>query len=424
LRTSGRVDTKRVKDRALAKKKKSSKSKGNGPSKAWFILLILLLGGTGAYLYLKPTRVVVPDLVGMTRLEAETVLKGMQLQVVLRKEMSDDPSVKADQVIKQTPKAQTEVPVGGVVTLYIADTPAGLVIPDVKGKTRSEAEDVLRRLGLEVEFKEESSNKVEIGKVVSQDPLAGPSSLVKGDAVTLVISGGRGEQTVPELAELSLDFARQRLKDLGLEMVVMEVAQSGFSAGDPVTVLRQEPVAGTKLPVGSRVTVFIPIPPPRVDRPNDPTSTTVHAPRLEGLTVAQARELAATEGVVLELVEEPEDSSVITFQDPPPGDPLPEDDPSVVVRTVKSAVVPGLAGLTESDARAEVEKAELTVGSIKKSYGPVAGEVLGQRPSAGIEVLAGSSVDLVLADPSLAPDSAQNPNPTPTPAFTPAPWVE
>ena len=98
--------------------------------------------------------------------------------------------------------------------------------------------------------------------------------------------------------------------------------------------------------------------------------------------------------------------------------------PSVVIRTVKSAVVPGLAGLDEPKARTEVEKADLTVGSIKRSYGPVAGEVLGQRPSAGIEVLAGSSVDLVVADPTLAPDSAQNPGPAPTPAFTPAPWVE
>ena len=408
----------------MAKKKKSSKNQGNGPSKAWLILLVLIVGGTGAYLYLKPTRVVVPDLVGMTRLEAETVLKGLQLQVEIRKEVSQDPAVNPEQVLKQTPGAQSKVPVGAVITLHVADKPVGLELPDVRGKTRSEAEDVILRLGLKVEFTEESSNKVEIGKVISQDPPPGPSSVMKGDKIMLVVSGGRGEQTVPELSELNLDFARQRLKDLGLEMQVMEVVQSGFSTGDAVTVIRQEPVAGTKLPVGSRVTVFIPIAAPLVDRPNDPTSTTLHAPRLEGLTVAQARSLAAKEGVILELVEAPEDSSVITFQDPPPGDPLPDGSPSVVIRTVKSAVVPGLAGLDEPKARTEVEKADLTVGSIKRSYGPVAGEVLGQRPSAGIEVLAGSSVDLVVADPTLAPDSAQNPGPAPTPAFTPAPWVE
>jgi beta-lactam-binding protein with PASTA domain len=408
----------------LAKKKKTSKGKGNGPSKAWLILLVLLLGGAVAYLYLKPSRVVVPDLVGMTRLEAETVLKGLQLQISLKKEVSQDPSVSPEQVLKQTPSAQSSVPVGSVVTLHIADKPSGLEIPDVRGKTRSEAEDILLRLGLIVEFKEESSDKVEIGKVILQKPVPGPSSLAKGDTVTLVISGGRGEQTVPDLAELNLDFARQRLKDLGLEMRVLEVVERGFAAGDSVTVLRQEPLAGTKLPVGSRVTVFIPIPAPRVDRPNDPTSTTLHAPRLEGLTVAQARALAAEEGVILELVEAQQDNSVITFQDPPPGDPLPDDSPSVVVRTVSSAVVPGLAGLAEREARAEVEKAELVVGSIKRSYGPVAGEVLGQRPSAGIEVLAGSSVDLVVADPTLAPDTAQNNGPAPTPAFTPAPWVD
>ena len=384
----------------------------------------MIVGVGGAYLYLRPTRVTVPDLVGMSRLEAETILKGLQLQVELKKDVSVDPAVKPEQVLKQTPSAQTSVPVGTVITLTIADTPAGINLPDVSGKTRSEAEDQILRLGLEVDFREESSNKVAIGKVISQMPAPGPTSLRKGDKVTLIISGGRGDQKVPELSELTPEFARERLAELGLEMVVMEVVKPGFSDGDPVTVLRQEPAAGTKLPVGSRVTVFVPIPAPLVDRPNDPTSTTVHAPRLEGLTVAEAREVAAAEGVVLELVEAPEDDSVITFQDPPPGDPLPHNSPSVVVRTVRSAVVPGLAGLSESEARSEVEKAELTVGSVKKSYGPVAGEVLGQRPSAGIEVLAGSTVDLVVADPGLAPDAAQNVAPTPTPAFTPAPWVE
>ena len=388
------------------------------------ILVALLIAGTGAYLYLKPTKVMVPNVVGMSRGEAEEALRGVKLQVDLKREVSDDPEVKPEEVLRQTPDAQTSVPQGSVVTLYVADKPVGIELPNVAGKTRSEAEDILRRLGLDVVFEEKSSNRVEIGKVISQEPKAGPSSLKKGDKVTLTISGGRGEQTVPELTELNPDFARQRLKELGLEMVVMQVAQPGFREGDPLTILRQEPAAGSKLPVGSRVTVFVPIPVPAFEQPNDPSSTTVHAPRLEGLTVAQARELAGREGVVIELAESAEDGAVITFQDPPPGDPLTSSSPSVVVRTAKSAVVPGLAGLTEKQARAEIEKADLTIGSVKKSYGPVSGEVLGQRPSAGIEVLAGSTVDLVVAEPGLSPDAAQNPDPVPTPAFTPAPWAD
>ncbi|MCA9779265.1 MAG: hypothetical protein KC800_21200, partial [Candidatus Eremiobacteraeota bacterium] len=65
----------------MAKKRKTQKGKGSGPSKAWIILLVLLIGGTGAYLYLKPSRVMVPNVVGMTRAEAEDALKGVRLQV-------------------------------------------------------------------------------------------------------------------------------------------------------------------------------------------------------------------------------------------------------------------------------------------------------------------------------------------------------
>lgn len=408
----------------MAKKQKKTKSKSSGPSRAWLLLLVLLAGGVGVYTFLKPTRVLVPNLVGMARAEAEVALKGLNLQVVVTTAASRDPEIKPDQVLNQTPAPQTPVPVGSVVTLNVAEKPVGIEIPDVVGKTRSEAEDEVRRLGLEASFKEASSNKVEIGKVISQEPAAGPSSLQKGDMVVLTISGGRGEQTVPDLVELTPAVARQNLKELGLEIVVMQVAQPGFLAGDIATVLRQEPSPGSKLPVGSRVTVFIPIPVPPLEHPDHPTSTTLHAPRLEGMTLARARELAEKEGIVMELAESAEESAVITFQDPPPGDPLPADSPAVVVRTSSSAVVPGLSGMSEKQARVAIEKADLVVGSVRKSYGPVAGEVLGQRPSAGIEVLAGSSVDLVIAEPGLSPDAAQVLDPLPTPAFTPAPWVD
>ena len=410
----------------MAKKKgKSTKSSGGkGPVQAWIILLILLVGGVGAYLYLKPTRVNVPDLVGKSRLESEQILQGLSLKVEVRQVASTDESVASNQVLEQTPAAGTEVPPGSVVTLMVADKPGGIVLPEVIGKTRSEAEDTLIRLGLKVTFVEKTSQSVAIGRVISQDPAPGASSLSKGDVVSLTISGGKGEQTVPDLRELTPEFARERLKELGLELSVSQVAQPGFKEGDKIVILRQEPPAGAKLPVGSRVTVFIPIPVPDVQQPNNPSSTSVHAPRLEGLTLGQAKKLAAANGIALELADSADEAAVITFQDPPPGDPLPKSNPAVVVETVKSAVVPGLAGMSEKEAKAEVKRADLTIGSVKKSYGPVAGEVLGQRPTAGIEVTAGSSVDLVIADPSLSPDSANNPVPVPTPAFTAAPWVE
>ncbi len=126
----------------------------------------------------------------------------------------------------------------------------------------------------------------------------------------------------------------------------------------------------------------------------------------------------------MKLAESASDSSTITFQDPPPGDPLYGSNPTVVVRVTASAVVPSVAGMTESQARARIERAQLTVGNVKRAHGKVAGEVIGQQPAPGIELVEGSTVDLVITDPSVSPDSANLIDPLPTPAFTPDPWVD
>lgn len=349
------------------------------------------------------------------------MLARLQLRAEVKKEEPGDSGAQAGEVLKQSPLAGKAVAPGSVVTISIADVLPGNPIPSVVGKTRSEAEDVLRRLGYEVKFKDVKSDKVKIGLVVSQSPKAG-ARLERGQAVTLSVSSGRGQQKVPNLVELTPSVARQQLQKLGLDLIVLQVAQPGFRNGDPVRILRQEPDAGSKVKPGSKVTVFIPIPAPEPVGPGQPGQGT-HAPRLEGRSVAEARKIASQNGVVLEFAESADDAAVITFQDPPPGDPLPGDG-AVLVRTAVSAVVPGVTGMTESEARARIEKAQLIVGNVKRSHGPVSGEILGQVPSAGIEVFAGSTVDLVVADSSLAPDSALNTPPTPTPAFTPAPWVE
>lgn len=411
----------------MAKKRKQAKNdKSGGMSWLTGILLLLVLGAGagGAYYYFKPNQVTVPDLVGQTEQEARATLALLSLDLEVKEASPNEgKDPKAGQIVRHTPEAGVRVAKGTKIIVYVHGTPPGVDVPSVVGKTRSEAEDILRRAGFKVQFTEAQSEAVEIGKVISQNPAAA-SRLEKGQLVMLTVSGGKGQQAVPDLKELPVAMAREQLKKLGLELVVLEVAQPGFRSGDPVTVLRQEPQAGSKLSVGSRVTVFVPIPVPGDASQNGGYDSSLHAPRLEGLTVAQARQLAKEEKVELEFADSADETAVITFQEPPPGDPLPKGSASVLVRTASSSVVPGVTGMNLEQAKKRIKGAELTLGAVKKSYGPVEGEVLGQRPSAGIEVLSGSQVDLVVADPKMSPDSAKAPGPTPTPAYTPAPWVE
>ena len=408
----------------MAKKKKTRRSSGGG-GKNWLILLFCLGLISGlAWLFLRPSQVEVPDLIGSSIEAAKSQLSKRDLQVTVSEKIVEGGTVKNGEVLEQSPEAKEMVPKATVVTLVVAKVNPGIPVPGVVGLTRSQAEDKLRRLGFEVDFVETQSQTVDVGKVVSQSPKEGTVDFPKGSTVVLKISTPKSDQKVPNLAGLGMSVARDVLIKKGFKMEVLQVASDTFREGDSVTVLRQEPAAGTLLPDGSKVTVFIPVPAPRPPVTPNHINKTVHAPKVEGLTVAQARIRANEAGVALELADSASEESVITFQEPPAGDPLSGSDPAVLVRVAKSAVVPGLSGVSLSEAKKRVQAADLTVGSVKKSYGEVPNEVLGQLPSPGIEVVAGSKVDLVVSDPSLNPEAASIPEPTPTPAFSPAPWVE
>ena len=406
----------------MARKKsdKASKSKGaGGGGKVVVVALLAFIAGCAAWLVFKPSKVLVPAVVGLTEARAGELIQASGLTVVTSVKETDLPD-QAGKVLLQTPPANSAVPKMSVVTIVIGKGPDGPSLPNLVGKTRSEAEDALLRLALKVQFQEAKSDSVPIGRVISHSPAAGEKVPPKG-TVTLVISGGIGDIEVPDLVNMTVEEARAALEALGLALDVAEVATDDFQEGQTAYILRQEPAAGQGTSAGAKVTVFIPIAPP-VGGAAPPTGGSAsHAPRFEGLTVGAAKKLAAEQGVQLDLADSGDESKTVTFQDPPPGDPL-SGDGSVVIRVSDSAVVPSLGGLSEAEARTRLEAAGLSVGQVKKSFGEVPGEVLDQRPSSGIEAVAGSTVDLVVADPGAPASSALAP--TPTPGFTPAPWVE
>lgn len=408
----------------MAEKRKRKGGKKTAPAsrspKLLAAGLLMFIGACAGWLLLKPSQVVVPSVVGKNEAEARRLVEASGLAVVFHTENVGE--LEQDGlVLTQDPPSGRAVPRMSVVTLVLAKGPDGIAVPDLVGKTRSEAEDELVRIALKVGFAESRSDTVPIGRVISHSPAAGEKVARQG-TVTLLISGGQGDITVPDLTNFTVTEARETLEAIGLSLDVAQVAQDDFREGDIAYVLRQEPSAGELISAGSRVTIFIPIPPPAGGGLNPAGALAGHAPRFEGLTVGAAKKLASDLGVVLELADSADASRLITFQDPPPGDPLPPSHASVVVRVSESAVVPRLGGLTESQARARLEQAGLSLGSVKRSYGEVSGEVLDQRPSSGIEAIAGSSVDIVISDPS-APASAAF-GPTPASDFTPAPWVE
>jgi beta-lactam-binding protein with PASTA domain len=143
--------------------------------------------------------VAVPDVVGKTAAEAEVEIQDAGLRISTSQEPSDD--VELGLVIRTDPEAGTEVELGATVAVVVSSGAEPIVVPDVTGRTESDARAELEDLGLVVEVRTESSEDVDEGLVVSTDPAAG-ATVEAGTTVTMTVSSGPEPQ--PDEARVAL----------------------------------------------------------------------------------------------------------------------------------------------------------------------------------------------------------------------------
>lgn len=115
----------------------------------WIAILIPLIAiGVALYLALKPQKVPVPNLIGAkSTFVAEQMLqhKGLMLNPNVQVQSSPKP---AGSVIGQTPKPSVSVKKGSQVSILIAAGSGLATVPQLKGKTVTEADQILTKAGL------------------------------------------------------------------------------------------------------------------------------------------------------------------------------------------------------------------------------------------------------------------------------------
>jgi serine/threonine-protein kinase len=117
-----------------------------------------------------PAPRVVPDgLVGASRSSAVAALEGIQLVPQVTEQYSD--TVSRGVVLSSAVAPGTEVPRGSAVGLVVSAGPRPIVVPDVSGRSGSEAASVLEAAGFTVSGIEGSPT----GAVIATDPVAGES---------------------------------------------------------------------------------------------------------------------------------------------------------------------------------------------------------------------------------------------------------
>ncbi|MBV8601036.1 MAG: Stk1 family PASTA domain-containing Ser/Thr kinase [Candidatus Eremiobacteraeota bacterium] len=193
-----------------------------------------------------PAPVVVPDLVTHTLGDAQAVLSKAKLNVNVQRVALD--GVPEDQVASQDPVAGSKVDAGSTVTLTVSTGPAMLGVPDLGGKTASDASDALVAAG----FNPKITYTIQAGSdgsVFAQDPA--PSAQARKGATVNVMVAVPG--TVPDVAGLTLDAAKATLVRLGYKPGNVSYVQEGQDG----TVARTEPAAHAQLNVGETVSLYV-----------------------------------------------------------------------------------------------------------------------------------------------------------------------
>ena len=139
----------------------------------------------------------------------------------------------------------------GVMRIY-TQVVSSAVAPDVRGVPMEEAENVIRREGLNWQRRDVNHDTIALGVVISQIPEA-DTPMMKGDSVVVTVSLGPLVSQVPDVMNLSRDEATAKLKEKGFGMVVFRIA----SNEDVGTVLSQNPQKNMPAPLGSEVEVTV-----------------------------------------------------------------------------------------------------------------------------------------------------------------------
>ena len=131
-----------------------------------------------------------------------------------------------------------------LITSNRAQEPEQVAIPqNIIGMSSIEAQRTLEGLGLNVEQGQTiASDTVEKGKVAATDPKPG-TKVDPGSTVTIQLSSGAAEITVPDVSGQTQDAARKTLEDAGLQVGSVKYEDDSKVAADRV--IRTTPEAGS-----------------------------------------------------------------------------------------------------------------------------------------------------------------------------------
>src|SRR6185312_11767034 len=275
---------------------------------AWVLAALALAAiVVGVVLLTRTGTVTVPHVVGQGVQSASAELRAAGLKVAVERTASGRP---AGQVLAQSPAGGAHAKEDSTVALIVSNGPAPVQVPTVVGLSQQKAIKQLTAAGLSVNrVVQQPDGTVPAGDVISTSPAAG-QSVARGSEVTVVVSSGPQQTSVPDVVGLTQQQAQQTLGSRSFDVTI---AQKETDTNAPGTVVSQSPAAGRRVDPGTGVTIVVARAIPTVDVPD-----------LSGQTRSEASDTLTAAGLVPRVASRDVTDSgldgLVVAQDPPAGE--------------------------------------------------------------------------------------------------------
>ncbi|UEA30813.1 Stk1 family PASTA domain-containing Ser/Thr kinase [Granulicatella elegans] len=220
----------------------------------WLLLLMISVIGIMTFVFLRssPKEVQVPDVTNLTEAAAKIKLADAKLSVTDVIQVQSD-EIESGKVIETNPKAGSTVKEKSKVTIKVSSGKEAVIMKDYRNKTYEAARDELKKLGFTVEKKEENSDSVEAGKVISQS--IAPNQKVEGKdtVITLVVSKGETSIKMANLKGYTREGAIEYANTNNLNLTITE--EENDATVD--TVISQSIREGSNIKKGTPLTIVL-----------------------------------------------------------------------------------------------------------------------------------------------------------------------
>lgn len=276
-----------------------------------------------------------------------------------------------------------------------------IAVPDVTGKTLEEAKSSIQSAGFTVGTTTQSySDKVDSGKVISQDPTANTKK-AKGTAINLTVSQGAQTIEVPNLSGMTADEAKKTLQASGLKYQAGTAEYSDTVEKDHI--VRQDVAAGSKVAKDTVVTYYLSL-----------GSEGSSVPNVVGQTRSSATATLNNAGFYV-TVDTQYSSTVaegtVISQSPASGQKLKAEGTVniVVSKGAETTQVPSVVGQSEGSATTTLTNDGFQVSTEYEASSSVSsGCVIRQTPTAGTSLAPGKTVLLTISTGSSSSSSSTN----------------